>query len=525
LARVAFILLCHKDIDGIIRQAEGLTATGDFVAIHLDRRAPVAEYDRLRAALSGNPNVAFAGKRIKCGWGAWSLVAATLEALETAWTRFPGATHFYMLSGDCMAIKSAEYAHRLLDRENADYIEAFDFFNSDWIRTGIKAERLIYRHWFNEREQKKLFYASMNLQEKLGLRRDPPADLQIMIGSQWWCLRRSTIAKLRDFLRARRDVIRFFRTTWIPDETFFQTIVKHLIPESELRLRTLTFLIFSDYGMPVTFHDDHYDFLLAQDYLFARKISVEALDLRARLSTLWASEQRDFTISGGGQRLYHFLAGRGRVGRRFAPRIWEAESSVGPEREVIIVTSKKWHIGKRMADALSDASGIPRTGYLFNEINSHLPYLGGLESTLEKRTRHRRALVRLLFDHYGTDKLIICVDPNQIDLIRDFYSDRCKVRLLELRCAFSDDYLSGHARRVGLVGGQTPAAIMDSLLPTIRFDFEFEAHQLQDAGFGNYHRIQQWDDPRDATRVLASFMGWTVKTAGAIWTRTNLFRD
>ena len=25
--------------------------------------------------------------------------------------------------------------------------------------------------------------------------------------------------------------MRFFRTTWIPDETFFQTLVRHLVPE------------------------------------------------------------------------------------------------------------------------------------------------------------------------------------------------------------------------------------------------------------------------------------------------------
>ncbi len=30
--------------------------------------------------------------------------------------------------------------------------------------------------------------------------------------------------------------------------------------------------MFTDYGMPVTFYNDHYDLLLSQDYLFARKI-------------------------------------------------------------------------------------------------------------------------------------------------------------------------------------------------------------------------------------------------------------
>jgi hypothetical protein len=93
-------------------------------------------------------------------------------------------------------------------------------------------------------------------------------------------LRRRTVEWILDFTRMRKDVMRFFKTTWIPDETFFQTLVRHLVPENEIETRTLTFLMFSDYGMPVTFYNDHYELLLSQDFLFARKISPEATDLK-----------------------------------------------------------------------------------------------------------------------------------------------------------------------------------------------------------------------------------------------------
>ena len=163
MARIAYILLCHKDPEGIIAQAQRLTAAGDFIAIHFDARAKPADHDRIRLALATNPAVTFAAKRIKCGWGEWSLVEASLQAARAAVEAFPRATHFYMLSGDCMPIKTAEYAHAFLDREDVDYIESVDFFGSDWLKTGIKDERLIFRHWFNERTHKWLFYQSMNL--------------------------------------------------------------------------------------------------------------------------------------------------------------------------------------------------------------------------------------------------------------------------------------------------------------------------------------------------------------------------
>ena len=525
MAKIAYILLCHKDPDGIIAQAQRLTTAGDCIAIHFDARAKREDFDKIHAALASNPSVTFAAKRIKCGWGGWSLVEATILAVQAAVEAFPRATHFYMLSGDCMPTKTAEYAHDFLDRADVDYIESFDFFASDWIKTGIKEERLIYRHWFNERTQKKLFYTSMNLQQRLGLERKVPGDLQMQIGSQWWCLRRRTVEWVLDFIAKRRDVMRFFRTTWIPDETFFQTIVRHLVPEAEIRSRTLTFLMFSDYGMPITFYNDQYDLLISQDYLFARKISPEARDLKERLGKLYAATGVQFGISGEGPSLFKFLSGRGRIGRRFAPRFWETESSLGRERTLLMVTCKKWHVAKRLVERVRQITNMAAVDYLFNEAGTPLPDLGGIQTTLEKRTRHRRALVRMLFDYWQTDHLIICIDPANTDLMQDFYNDKAKVRLLEIQCDFSDDYLIGHARRVGLAGDRTPPEVIDRLLPTIRYDVKFESDRLRDANFPGFCRIRQTATVDENTVPLAEFLDISADKAREIAATEYLFVD
>ena len=193
MAKIAFILLCHKNPQAIIDQAQQLTAAGDYIAIHFDVNARLQDYKHIRRSFAGNKNVTFAKKRIKCGSGEWSLVQATLNAIKAASDAFPQASHFYMLSGDCMAIKSARYAHQFLDDLDVDYIESFDFFESNWIKTGMKEDRLIYRHFFNQRTRKWFFYKSLNWQKRLGRSRQIPRDLKIQIGSQWWCLRRRTI--------------------------------------------------------------------------------------------------------------------------------------------------------------------------------------------------------------------------------------------------------------------------------------------------------------------------------------------
>jgi hypothetical protein len=525
MAKIAFILLCHKNPEAIIRQAERLTATGDYVSIHFDARAPAEAFTRLRDALKDRPGVTFATKRVKCGWGEWSLVRASLNGLEAAVEAFPRATHFYMLSGDCAAVKSADYAHAFLDRVDADYIESFDFLASDWIKTGLKRERLVYRHVFNERTQKRLFYGMMNLQRRLKLERKVPSDIQVMIGSQWWCLRRRTVEAVLDFIKARPDVVRFFRTTWIPDETFFQTLVRHLVPDREIISRSLTFKMFSDYGMPVTFYNDQYDLLISQDYLFARKISPEARGLEERLGTLWMSGRRDFTVSQEGPRLYAFLTGRGRIGRRFGTRFWERESTLGPDRELYMLVCKKWHVAKRMLHAAEDRLQVRGVEYLFDEATCPVPHLGGIERTLEKRNRHRRALLRMLFDYYDTDRLMICLDPANIDLMRDFMSDRANARILELQCVFDDQYLVGHARRVGLATERTPDEVIQRMLPTLRHEFADQSVRIREAEFQHHWRLREDRGAGENAAVLSDYFNVDAETGYALAETPYLFAD
>jgi hypothetical protein len=525
LAKIAYILLCHKDPDAVIRQAERLTAAGDYMTIHFDGNASASDYKTIRAALADNPSVCFTGRRIKCGWGEWSLVQATLEAVRAAHDAFGRASHFYLLSGDCMAIKTAQYVHAFLDENDVDFIETFDFFKSDWIKTGMKEERLIYRHVFNERKNKQLFYGSMAVQKALGLARSVPQDIQMRIGSQWWCLRRQTIEKILDFVKERRDIMRFFTTTWIPDETFFQTLVPHLVPISEIRSRTLTLLMFSDYGMPVTFYNDHYDMLITQDFLFARKISPEATDLKRRLGTLYAATDATFRISSEAPRLFSFLTGRGRVGKRFGTRFWEAEASLGRERELLIVICKKWHVGKRLLDRIRQVTNDPAVDYVFNEENTPLPDLGGIQTSLEKRARHRRALMRILFDYFETDRMIVCIDPANIELLEDFASDRSTTRMLEVECSYSDDFLIGHAKRVGLASDYTAPETFERLLPTIRNDINFEIDRIRDAGFAHYLRLRQTANADENAAALAQFLSISTAAARPIAEHDQLYAD
>ncbi|MEC3860928.1 DUF5928 domain-containing protein [Mesobacterium sp. TK19101] len=525
MAKIAFLLLCHKDPDAVIRQAEMLTGAGDFVAIHWDGRAAAAGYDRIRAGLSGNGNVIFTRRRIKCGWGEYSLVQATLEVARVAVDGFPKASHFYLLSGDCMPIKPAEHAHAFLDAGERDYIESFDYFTSGWIKTGMVEERLIYRHFVNERRHKWLFYAMIEAQRRLGLKRALPRGLDMRIGSQWWCLRRQTLEAVLAFIARRRDVARFFRRSWIPDESFFQTLVWHLVPRDQIVARPLTFLVFSDYGMPASFHDDHYDFLLAQDHLFARKISPGAAQLRDRLATLFLSSDTTVSVTGEGRAVHGFLTRQGRSGQRFGPRFWEAAAQIGAGRDLLIVLSRDHGLGRRLVRQVGQVAGIPAYGYLFRDIGVDLPDLGGIETSLVKRHRHRASVLRMIFEHHGSDRLAICMDPDDFTMIRDLVREKSTVRLLSLDLPATPEALRALAIARGLATDQTPGARLAPVLAALKNDLLREAERYRAIDNGCFFCISPQAPEADIAQTLAEFLSVPQDRVQDIVRSRTLFAD
>ena len=503
MAQIAFVLLCHRDPEGVLALAELLASQGDGVAVHLDARAPAGAYRTLERGAAGLERVALVGNRVACGWGEWSLVEATLRACRTALDAFPDARHVYMVSGDCMPIRPASEVRARLAEADADWIESVDFFRGKWIRTGMHEDRLIYRHWVNERTRKRLFYASLDIQRRLGLRRRPPRDLAIMIGSQWWCLRRETVDAVLDFTRRRPDVRRFFRTTWIPDETYFQTLVRHLVPRERIRSRTPTFLTFTDYGMPAGFHDDHLEMLRAQDAFFARKIAPDAAGLKAALAAVWR-DGAPVPADGRGHRLHRFVTDAGREGRRSAPRAWGAGAEIGPGQTLVIVVAKKWHQGQRLARRLAEETGMRSTGYVFDEQAVDLPDMGGIGDSLDKRRRDRRATLSLIFAGWETSALAICVDPSSAtDLVAACAGDPGRVQVVEIATDWTDAWLSGHARRMGLVSETTPAAAQATVLPFLRRTLEAERTALARVAGPGLARLHPQDDVDTRADALA----------------------
>ncbi|MFN6977157.1 MAG: beta-1,6-N-acetylglucosaminyltransferase, partial [Gemmobacter sp.] len=268
MGTVGFIMLCHTGLDRAAQVARHWAGQGCPVVIHVDRKVGRPAYERFRRGLEDQPDVRFCARHV-CDWGGWGLVAATLSAAEVMLAEFPGLGHVYLASGSCLPLRPADDLRAYLDsRPRTDFIESVTTEDVGWTIGGLSMERFTLRFPFSWRKRRKLFDAYVRLQRRIGLRRRVPKGLTPHLGSQWWCLTRQTLAAIvNDPDRPTYD--RYFRRVWIPDESYFQTLVR--LHSATVESRSLTLSKFDFQGKPHIFYDDHLQLLRRSDCFVARK--------------------------------------------------------------------------------------------------------------------------------------------------------------------------------------------------------------------------------------------------------------
>lgn len=286
-ARLGCIMLVHTALERAAQVARFWAEAGSPVVIHVDARVGRGAYQRLVDALKGMPDVRFS-RRYRCEWGQWSLVAAMQSAAEEMFSAFPNVAHVYAASGACLPLRPvSELADWLARHPDTDFIESVSVADVNWTKGGLSEERFTLHFPVAYKRHRWLFDRLVDLQRRLGVRRELPGGIEPHIGSQWWCLTRETLdAILQD--PARPMFERYFRRVWIPDESYFQTLAR--LYARRIESRSLTLGKFDHQGRPHVFYDDHLQLLRRSGCFVARKIWPGADRLYAHFLTPHASE-------------------------------------------------------------------------------------------------------------------------------------------------------------------------------------------------------------------------------------------
>ena len=217
--QLAAVVLAHDDAPKVRRLLAALHGVDVF--LHCDRATADGV---LRAMLDGaGPRVRLV-PRVRTRLYSWSLVDAELAGLRLALGQ-SRAEHIIVASGACYPLVSVA--------ELEDELRAWRGL------TRMRQDPIPYALWSTPRNPDgglwRFRRRYLTVRGQLcwaghiplrGLRRDVPPDLRLHGSSQWKIYARHHAAALLRVLDDRRDLLRFWRTTYVPDESCAVSILK-----------------------------------------------------------------------------------------------------------------------------------------------------------------------------------------------------------------------------------------------------------------------------------------------------------
>jgi len=277
---VGFVILAHENLHRVAQLVSVLAQNKCPVVVHVDQKTSQSDFRQLKESLAQFDLVKFT-KRTNAEWGRMSLVKATQKASAQMLSEFPNVGHVMLNSGCCVTTRPTEQLiDHLSKHQGTDFIESVSVSSKKWVQDGLSTERFKFYFPFSWKQDRWLFDKFTWLQRKLKVNRKPPDNLVPHLGSQWWCLTRQTLDRiLNDPQRRKYD--RYFAKTWIPDESYFQTLArKH---SERLESSSLTWAKFDADGKPFTLYDDHLDLIPRSGPFMARKVWHKADNLYEKL--------------------------------------------------------------------------------------------------------------------------------------------------------------------------------------------------------------------------------------------------
>jgi hypothetical protein len=282
---LTFLVLAHADPSMLARLCRALAPFP--VIVHLDAKANAGEF----GPVVDDSRVLFVENRVKVHWGGWSVVEATLRLIEAALAMRTSPDWLVLLSGACFPTKPP--------RELSAYLAG------SAQRCLVRAARLhdagawqysrVSRYWWFDSFDIPAGRYNWATIPRLSTRkamelatypfRKRPAEAApgviLAVGSQWWAMDNACARHVLATFRERSDLVRFFRTSFAPDEIAIQSVIHssdtlegvgHIEPWPETGIAGLTNLHFVDPGLAKIFKDDDFERIVQADRWFVRKV-------------------------------------------------------------------------------------------------------------------------------------------------------------------------------------------------------------------------------------------------------------
>jgi hypothetical protein len=292
-----YCILAHTNPEQVKNLVIALNDEFSKFYIHIDKNC---EINLFKEIITGT-NILFINKRYESNWGSIGIVLATIEIFKTVISNENKNEKgfFLLLSGSDYPLKSNKFITNFLIK-NYDY-NFIDIspINVCWSENEIE-RRLNQYSFFKSNNRNKIlsippviskgfyknFYKNLKKIYEL-IKSDDRNDFFLLLkkrknritsygGSQWITLNKNTVKIILEWISNNPNFLKFHKFTFVPDEFFFQSIIKSI---DNIKIKkSLTYVNWTrkNVELPVVFksHDISELKLLDENVLFARKFNI-----------------------------------------------------------------------------------------------------------------------------------------------------------------------------------------------------------------------------------------------------------
>ncbi len=264
--KIAHLILAHAAPAQLSKLIGALQDEHTWFFVHLDRKADLNAF----SFLQNRQRTVLVADRVDVGWGAYSIVEATVRGFESIANSGLDFDYVNLLSGADYPLQPSAEIHDFFARNGGkNFMEYYSVYR-EWTEA---VPRLTEYHLTHYNFPGK--YVVQKWINRLLPARTMPAGLEPVGRSQWMSLTMDAVRYILEYLSAHPEVVRFFKLTWAPDEIIFQTILYNSPFRSSLVNDNLRYIEWSKgQASPKVLTGDDLDKMAASGKLFARKFDL-----------------------------------------------------------------------------------------------------------------------------------------------------------------------------------------------------------------------------------------------------------
>lgn len=280
--KLAFLISAHTDAQHLLRLVNSLPLDSDKY-IHIDLKADLNAF----SAVAAQDNVQIINERYNVMWGSFLQVNFQRALMRAALSSGVNYDYLITLSGLDYPLWSNERIIRFFEKNKGrEFIQGLRVKEQGDTKLYQEYRFLNNHYWKYGTLKSKFRVAIRKTIYALGFRKPLSVmcdgiSYDLYKGSDWWAITGNLAKYFMDFYDTHPAFISYFKNSFSPNETIWQTIAFHskytdkcILSVGQInKLEEVTPLTYIEYGDDIkVFTEDDFDTLFKSDKMFCRKV-------------------------------------------------------------------------------------------------------------------------------------------------------------------------------------------------------------------------------------------------------------